>query len=166
MPPSVKQYDTYLDKTNVKDDLNHIKDFCSQFPKDKQNYIEDLNATPEHRPQVLVWAPSLTYFVYVHRVLKNVIITLLFEWSMPIFHPLNFCLLITVFPTLIIGIIILEVALHIGLKFGLGELIQRIADEWADGLSIVNWCKNFFFFFKLYMFIYIRIYLFINFINF
>ncbi|CAB4376188.1 unnamed protein product [Rhizophagus irregularis] len=139
MPPSVKQYDTYSDQTNVKDDLNHIKDFCSQFPKDKQNYIEDLNATPEHRPQVLVWAPSLTYFVYVHRVLKNVIITLLFEWSMPIFHPFNFCLLITVFPTLIIGIIILEVALHIGLKFGLGELIQRIADEWADGLSIVNW---------------------------
>lgn len=143
MPPSVKQSDTYLGQTRVKDDLEHFRDFHTKFPKDKQHYIEDLNATSDHKPQVLVWVPSLTYFVYMHRVLKNVIITLLFEWSMPIFHPLNFCLLITIFPTLVIGIIILEIALHIGLKFGLGDLIQKIANEWADGLSIVNWCKNF-----------------------
>uniref|UniRef100_A0A1D1ZB98 Phospholipase A1-II 1 n=1 Tax=Anthurium amnicola TaxID=1678845 RepID=A0A1D1ZB98_9ARAE len=111
----------------------------SNFPKDSQNHIEDLNATPDHKPQVLVWIPSLTYVVYMHRALKNIIITLMFEWSMPIFHPFNFLLLITVFPTLIIGIIILEVGLHVGLKFGLGTLIQKIANEWGHGLSIVNW---------------------------
>jgi hypothetical protein len=143
MPPSINQYDSYSGNPTIKSDLDHIHDFCAKFPKENQHYIEDLNATPTHKPQVLVWVPKLTYLVYMHRVLKNVIITLLFEWTMPLFHPLNFFLLITVFPTLIIGIILLEIILHIGLKLGLGGLIQRISDKWGGGLSIVNWCKIF-----------------------
>ncbi|GBC06695.1 hypothetical protein RclHR1_00070062 [Rhizophagus clarus] len=141
MPPSIKQYDeeSYPGKTRVKNDLEHIHDLVTKLPKENQHYVEDLNATPNHKPQVLVVAPSLTYLVYMHRVLKNVITTLLFEWSMPLFHPFNFFLLITVFPTLIIGIILLEIGLSIGLKIGLDGLIQRISNKWGDGLSVVNW---------------------------
>ena len=128
----------------TKDDLGSVNKFYTKFPKDDQHYIEDLYNTPiipSNKVQILVLTPSLTHIVYMHQALKNIIVTLMFEWTMPFFNPWNFLLLVTVFPTLIITIILLEVALKIGHKLGLRSAIQKIADEWGNGLSCINWCK-------------------------
>jgi len=96
-------------RRNNKNDLE--PDFYATFSKDNQIHIENLHALPpSQEPQGFVLFPSLNYVVYIHRVLKNLITTLLFEWSMPIFDPFNFLLLVTVFPTFIVGIILLEIS--------------------------------------------------------
>lgn len=137
MPPSVEQSSVPLEPRirNMKDDNEMLK----SFHKDDQHHVEDLQTTPINKAQVLVLIPSLTYVVYMNRALKNILFTLIFDWTMPIFSPFNFILLITLFPTLIISLISLEFALHIGFKFGLGAVIQRIGDKWGEGLSPVNW---------------------------
>ena len=133
-----------------KDDLGPIQNFYSKFPKDSQHHVEDLHSTTTHKPQVLVMIPPLTYVVYIHRVLRNVIITLVFEWTMPIFHPFNFLLLVTVFPTLIIAIIVLEVVLNIGYKLGLEDLIRYIGQ--MDYRSSIGVSKFIYLFVCIYLY--------------
>src|SRR4051812_919671 len=128
MPPSVEQSSVPLEPRirNMKNDNEMLK----SFHKDDQHHVEDLKTTPINKAQVLVLIPSLTYVVYMNRALKNILFTLIFDWTMPLFSPFNFILLITLFPTLIISLISLEFALHIGFKFGFGAVIQRIGDKW------------------------------------
>ena len=61
---------------------------------------------------------------------------------MPIFDPFNFLLLVTVFPMFIVGIILLEISLNIGFKFGLETFIQEFEKKWGAGLSLGKICKK------------------------
>ncbi|CAI2185056.1 18019_t:CDS:2 [Funneliformis geosporum] len=137
MPPSIEESIGVPLEPRISNNKHYEP--LKKFQKDDQHHVEDLRTTPNSKAQVLVLIPSLTYVVYMNRALKNILLTLIFDWTMPLFSPFNFLLLITLFPTLIVAVVALEFALHIGFKFGLDSVIQRIGDKWGEGLSPVNW---------------------------
>ncbi|KAG9288953.1 hypothetical protein G9A89_019575 [Geosiphon pyriformis] len=119
----------------------HVKHY-----KDASPHLKDLTQTPEHKSTATqsftslpTLFPSLTYVVYVHRAIRNLLLTVLFDWSMPIFHPVNFMLTITVFPAIVVSLVIIELSLHMAFLCGFGNVLNRVSEKWGDGLTPVNW---------------------------
>ncbi|CAG8562656.1 3615_t:CDS:2 [Acaulospora colombiana] len=120
-PTSSAKISSTTKKANPKDDDTH--------------HIDDLIKTP---PSVKI-IPILTYMSYVSLTIRNLLSTLIFNWSMAFTYPLNFFLLITLVPLLSIALLVIEMTLQIGFALGLGKVLDVIGHKWGEDLTPINW---------------------------
>ncbi|CAG8627276.1 10767_t:CDS:2 [Paraglomus brasilianum] len=123
--------------------MKHKPTFFEEVPHDNRVHLEDVDATPIHHNSNITTnttlLPSFTYLVYLHRSVRNLLFSLIFDWNMVFMHPLNFLILVTVFPAFMIGLVVIGLSLHLGYSLGMGKAIKKIGDKWGGGLSPVNW---------------------------
>ncbi|CAG8716029.1 7071_t:CDS:2, partial [Ambispora leptoticha] len=135
-------HDAFIDSPTI--NKSKIQNFFDEKIKNHlipngNTHMNDLYITQEHKSSLPTLFPSLTYVVYVHRAIRNLVLTVAFNWSMPFLHPFNFLITVTVFPAIVIVLVVIEAALHISYSFGFGHVLEGIGKEWGDGLSPVNW---------------------------
>ncbi|CAG8616323.1 13615_t:CDS:2, partial [Ambispora gerdemannii] len=114
---------------------NHINGNCIE----NNAHYNDLCVTPEHKTSLPTLFPSFTYIMYVERAISNLLLTVIFDWTMPFFHPFNFLLIVTIFPSIIFGLVVVEAALHISFWMGLGNILAEMSKRWGKNLTPVNW---------------------------
>ncbi|KAG9297069.1 hypothetical protein G9A89_004935 [Geosiphon pyriformis] len=135
-----------LSQFHLKTSPPSISDYIKSYNEDANPHFRDLTETHKNKSAATqsftslpTLFPSLTYMVYVHRAIRNLLFTILFDWSMPLFHPVNFILIMTVFPTIVISLVVVELSLKLSFYCGLGNVLNGISKKWGDGLSPVNW---------------------------
>ncbi|CAI2175219.1 14676_t:CDS:2 [Funneliformis geosporum] len=82
-----------------------------------RTHLVDLDATPKRTlPQkiqnVPLIYPSITYLIYFGRVIEHLFLTILFDWTTIIAHPINFVLMFVLFPLATVILFFLECILR------------------------------------------------------
>ncbi|CAG8621556.1 2743_t:CDS:2 [Ambispora leptoticha] len=132
-------HDAFIDSPTINKPKILNEKIENQWTPNVDTYIKDLRIIPEHKFTVTTLFPPLTYVVYFHRAIRDLVLTVLFNWSMPFLHPLNFLVMVTVFPAIVIVLVVLEAVLRISYSLGFGYVLKGISKKWGDGLSPVNW---------------------------
>src|SRR6185436_17647753 len=117
--------------------MSHKATFFAKVPHENRIHLEDVGATPiHHNPSVTTnttLLPSFTYLVYLHRSVRNLLFTLIFDWNMVVLHPLNFLIVLTVFPVFMVSLVVIGLTFHLGYSMGMGKAIKKIGIKWGGG---------------------------------
>ncbi|CAG8587688.1 632_t:CDS:2 [Paraglomus occultum] len=123
--------------------MKHKPSLFEKIPHENRVHLEDVESTPIHHNANVTTnttlLPSFTYLVYLHRSVRNLLFTLIFDWNMVFIHPVNFFILVSIFPAFMIGLVVIGLSLHLGYSLGMGKAIKKISNKWGGGLSPVNW---------------------------
>src|SRR5436305_7370109 len=122
MPPEVPEQvepvnkhkdDILSNNDNSKDDKSIPIENIAKVDRPR---IIDLSATPRVLPKRLenvpLLYPSVTYLHYFKRSVQHLFLTLVFDWTAIITHPINFLLTFIFFPLVTVVLFFLEIILR------------------------------------------------------
>src|SRR4051794_39838582 len=104
-----------------KDEILSSNDNSKDIPIDNiakvnRPRIIDLGATPRFLPKRLenvpLLYPSVTYLNYFRRIVQHLFLTLIFDWTVMITHPVNFLLTFILLPLATVVLFFLEIILR------------------------------------------------------
>jgi hypothetical protein len=127
------------------DDIS-IRIFDPKIAKVDRPHIVDLCSTkkgvlPKVLENVPLIYPSINYLNYFIQVLQHLFLTIIFDWTAIITHPVNFLLTFVFFPTAAIILFFLEIILKFVSFLNLDSNNETVLQSWSKLIPLTELCK-------------------------
>ncbi|GBB92549.1 hypothetical protein RclHR1_20210001 [Rhizophagus clarus] len=143
-----KQHKTNNNSNNDNETSNNGNNDVSikmKIPKVDRPHIVDLCSTKKVLPKVLenvpLIYPSINYINYFIQVLQHLFLTIIFDWTAIITHPVNFLLTFVLFPMAAIILFLLEIILKFISFLNLDSNNESVLQSWSKLIPLTELCK-------------------------
>lgn len=84
----------------------------------------------------------VSLFVFVVRATQTTVLALLLQPLLVLSDPLSFFFAAVAYPVIFVTLAATVVVLRLGYWLGLGKVIERLSNKYANGYSAVNWVSR------------------------
>ncbi|CAB4489590.1 unnamed protein product [Rhizophagus irregularis] len=135
------------DKDNNSESSNDVLIQIFDISKVDRPHIVDLCSTkksvlPRALENVPLISPSINYLSYFIQVLQHLILTIIFDWTAIITHPVNFLLTFVFFPTSAIILFFLEIILRFISFLNLDSNNETVLQSWSKLIPLTELLAN------------------------